>query len=787
MFKSRSYITAAICLVFAFAGSIFCSSQALAQEESAQEEFEGVLEEVIVTASKRDQRLVDVPMAVTALVGEQLVERNLLQIEEFAEQVPGLHVESIGNRATRIVLRGLNSGGAGATVATLIDEAALSYSSSISNGGIDIANLETYDLNRIEVLRGPQGTLYGAAAEGGIIKYVTNAPKLDQFEGDAETGLESIEQGDTGFTGRGMLNMPFANGKAAFRVSGFYRDLPGYIDNPLIGRKNANDGERYGGRIQLLAEPSDNFSIRLMALMQDQSFNDPGSVELIGAAFTPGTRNPKEFNVANGGDLQWNTILPGFSDNETRLYSAVLEWSTKSVNILSATSFGEINSTFGYDMSFNELAPGFTILEGFAGLFGGPPVGFTSRQTNDLEKFNQEIRFSSPETLDAGSVGWDWQVGVFYSEEDITFDQFFDAIDPVTGEVRLTDVLVPAGFPPLPLGGQYLPSTYEEISGFGEVVLHFNEKFDLALGGRYSSNEQWAQASSEAGLIFAPFDILYPAVESDETKFTWSFAPSYHLAEDRLLYGRIATGYRPGGPVLPIPGAPDDFPLSFDPDSTVNYEIGIKGATDNRQFTYDFAAYYIDWTDIQIITRFISETSGQSFSVIGNAGTAVSKGVEWNLAWEPLDGFVISDNGAYIDAKLTESAPGLGGVDGDQLPFVPEWTNALNVDYTTDVGNTFVTMGATWAYTGDRYTGFGSSTDPAQERQPGSHVKLPSYSSFSARVVLNFDRFRVRFYGTNLTDERGLTGYGTGGGFNHTGFGRIIQPRTFGVMVGASF
>ncbi len=781
MYKSTRYFAATTSLIFVFAGGIFYSPQAPAQENS-----EAVLEEVIVTASKRDQRLVDVPMAVTALKGEQLIERNLLQIEEFAEQVPGLHVETTGNRATRIVLRGLNAGGPGATVATLINEAALSYSSSTANGAIDIANLDTYDLSRIEVLRGPQGTLYGAAAEGGIIKYVTNAPKLDRFEGDAEIGLESIEQGDTGFTGRGMLNLPFANGKAALRVAGFYRDLPGYIDNPLNGRKNANDGDRYGGRFQLLVEPSDNFSIRLMALMQDQNLNDPGNVELTGAAFTPGTRNPNEFKVANGGDLRWNTLFLGFSDNETRLYSAVVEWKTKAVNILSATSYGEINSTFRYDISSLEAAPGLTLVDAL-GFFFGNPVGFFSRQTNNLEKFNQEFRFSSPEMIETGALGWDWQFGVFYSDEEITFDQFFDAIDPLTGEVLLTDFFVQFGFPPLPLGGSYLPASYEEISGFGEVVLHFTDKFDIAVGGRYSSNEQWSQVTSEAGLVNTPFDIINPVLKTDESKFTWSFAPSYHLTEDKLLYGRIATGYRPGGPSLLIPGAPPDFPSGYDSDSTINYEIGTKGSTENGQFTYDFAAYYIDWTDIQIVTSFISESSGQTFFVTGNAGKAVSKGLEWNLAWELLEGLVISDNGAYVDAKLSESARGLGGVDGDQLPYIPEWSNTVNIDYTTDVGNTLVTMGATWAYIGDRYTAFASSPDPALERAPGSHVKLPSYNTFSARIVLNFDRFRVRFYGTNLTDERGLTGYFTGGGFNHTGRGLIIQPRTFGVMVGVSF
>jgi len=315
-------------------------------------------------------RLVDVPMAVTALDGQNLVDRNLLQIEDLANQVPGLHIANFSNRATQVVLRGLNSGGAGATVSTLIDETALSYSTATTNGAIDIANLGTYDLNRVEVLRGPQGTIYGASAEGGVIKYVTNAPKLDRFEGDAEIGLERIEQGDTGLSGQGMLNMPFADGKAALRFTGYYKDVPGYIDNPLRDEKNANDGERYGGRLQLLWEPTDNFSIRLMALMQDQSFNEDGEVDLVGAAYTPGTRDPNEFKIAHGGNLQNGRDRSGFSDNELRVYSSVLEWNLSSVDIISATSYGEINSTFSYDLSYYELAPGVPIWAVFSGAWG---------------------------------------------------------------------------------------------------------------------------------------------------------------------------------------------------------------------------------------------------------------------------------------------------------------------------------------------------------------------------------------------------------------------------------
>jgi iron complex outermembrane receptor protein len=254
-----------------------------------------------------------------------------------------------------------------------------------------------------------------------------------------------------------------------------------------------------------------------------------------------------------------------------------------------------------------------------------------------------------------------------------------------------------------------------------------------------------------------------------------------------VLYARIATGYRPGGPILQFNGAPADFPTSYDPDSTTNYEVGTKGSTEDGRFSYDVALFYIAWEDIQILSLFESSTSPVKVNVTNNAGEAVSKGLEWNLAWQITENLVVSDNGSWIDATLDESAPVMGGYEGDQLPWVPEFSNTLNLDYTTQWGAASVSAGVSWRYTGERHTGFGAPEDPSQDRYPGTYVELPSEDTFSAQIVANFERYRVRAYVQNLTDERMLTSYETGGGANFEGIGQIIQPRTFGVMVGASF
>jgi outer membrane receptor protein involved in Fe transport len=763
--------------------SVSLLSPAVAQDKSA-----GVIEEVYVTASKRDERLLEVPMAVTAIGGEALIQQNLLQIEDFVEQVPALSIEKLGARATRVILRGLNAGGASATVATMIDEAVLSYASGTSNGGIDIANIDPYDLARVEVLRGPQGTLYGAAAVGGIVKYVTTAPNLEQVEGDLEGTWESIADGDGGYTMRGMVNVPLAEGKAAFRATGFYKELPGFIDNPLLGRDDANSGERQGARAQLLYVPTDRLSIRLLAMMQDQEYDDFGAVEVVGAALTPGERSPSEFDIANGGNLQWNTLYPSISDNETRLYALTVNWELGNVNLLSATSYGEINSTFRNDISSLEAAPGFPFSQALGPLFGVPEAVFWGNQTNDLEKTNQEFRLTSIDPVAIGSVNMDWQLGAFYSKEDVVFNQFFDAIDPDTGAVLLSDIFAPLGAPQLPAGGSFLPADYEEYSVFGEVVLHLSEKFEIALGGRYSDNEQFSQVTNAAGVLNGPFDVVNDPTTSSEDAVTWSIAPKYYLGEDQVLYARIASGYRPGGPVLTIPGATPDFPTSYDADTSVNYELGIKGRSESGRFSYDVAAFFVDWEDIQILTQFVSPTSGQTFNVTGNAGLAESLGLEWNLSMELLEGLAVSVNGAWVQAELTEDAPGLGGVKGDQLPATPELSYTINLDYSTMIGNTPVSAGLSWRYSGERYNNFGAPTPGSDEpRAPGSHVEMPSYETLAANIQANFGKFRVRVFGRNLTDEIGLNTYNTGGGYQNTGRAYIIQPRTLGVSVGYEF
>lgn len=737
--------------------------------------------EIIVTANKRAERIVDVASAVTAVGGEDLVTRNLLQVEDFAAQVPGLSVQPTGNRATRIILRGLNSGGAGATVATVLDEAPLSYSNSTSNGAIDIANFDTYDLNRIEVLRGPQGTLYGATAEGGIIKYVTNAPDLDTYSASAEGIVESTRHGDTGWTARGLVNIPLIDGKLALRASGFYKDIQGYIDNDRLGVADANKGRRYGGRIQLLFVPSDNLSIRLGALIQDQHFDDNGALEVVGTQATPyqaptatsnGSITPASaLAIANGGNLENNSFRLSPSDNRTYLFTSVIDWSAGFADILSATSYGAVKSTFSQDTTSALVAPGFTFGDFFSAAVFGRPITIAGRQDNDLTKFNQEIRLSSKPDSKVFGLNMSWQAGVFYTHEDIVFNQAFDFVE-ANGTI-ITAPIIP--------GGSSIPATYEEFAVFATTKLEFSDRFNIEVGGRNSWNWQVATTTNFAGFLNGPVDIFNAPRKTDQSTFIWSVAPQFWINDDTALYARVATGFRPGGPTLAVPGIPEGaLPLFYLSDSTINYEIGIKGSLFDKKFSFDLAAFLIDWEDIQILNAIT--TPAGPVSITGNAGTARSQGIEWNLSVEPVPGLTISDVGAYTDAKLTIDALALGARDGFRLPYVPDFTNTVNVDYRTKLGDTargFI--GANWVYTGDRRAGYSASP------LIFGYSPLPSFSTFNAQGGIEFDTVRFEIFVRNLTDSRGLTTFGSSGGASLTGTAQIVQPRTIGAKISVNF
>lgn len=700
---------------------------------------------IIVTAEKREESLKNVPMSVTALSGGSLDDLQDRDFSDYAAMVPGLSLASGQPGLTRLTLRGQNAGGVGSTVAVYIDESPFGSSSALLNGSVLTGDFDTWDLQRIEVLRGPQGTLYGANSEGGLLKFVTTAPVLGSFSGAVETTGESVNHGGNGGDLRAVVNLPLGD-KVALRIGGFDQDVPGYIDDPLSGKNGVNEGHKYGGRASLLAAPTDDLSIRLTASSQQSRYQGTNIEDV-----DPNTLQPAH------GDLTQERFLSETSVFKYENYNATINWNTGPFSVVSTTSYGVLDSDYLTDATSTVLAPPSTTLGDLLGAEVGPNLGGVLDNLADLEKFTQEIRLTSP-----ASDRLEWQAGGYFTREAGNLTEHLNAVTLPGGG--------PSGLPSLEV--PILESTYKEYAGFADLTYHFNAQFDIQAGGRFSKNEQ-SVAESITGLLVPSSAFGTP---SSGQVFTYSIAPQWHVDANTMVYARVASGYRPGGPNALPPVAPADVPREYGSDRTVNAELGIRSTQLDGLLSIDVAAFHVNWSDIQLLEIV------DNYGINSNGGTATSQGLEWTLGYIPVHGLKFTWTGAYTDAYLTSPAPAVSGVSGDRLAYAPKWGTSVDGEYDWAAFASFRGfLGATWSYVGSRVTDFGSS--PSGTAQ----VVLPSYNTSDVRVGLDNNHYRVTLYGKNLGDARGITYYVSSGAPGLEGEATVIQPRTIGVTLSAKF
>ncbi|MGI4800292.1 MAG: TonB-dependent receptor [Janthinobacterium lividum] len=720
------------------------------------------VDKIVVTANKRREQARDVANSITALSGQTLDRRQETSVQSLVGEVPGLSVESTDKTSVRIVLRGINAGSAGATVGSILDEVPLNPAGSQNNAVNNTANFDTYDLQRIEVLRGPQGTLYGATAEGGLIKYVTNPPALGQYSAALESGIAGAVGGGLGGTLKGFVNVPVGD-KVAVRVTGWNNWIPGYIDNPQLGKSNANSGQQYGYRISVLANPTPDLTIRLTAQRQSLFSNNADYLQITGAAATPNA--PPANQLAIPGHLVNNTGITNNGQAETAVYYGTVNYDFGWSNLTSITGFASDKFRNDLDISNNNLAPGLT----YGGYLNTVAYGVTplvAEQTHsNTDKFNQEVRLASEPGSGLFGHRLDWLFGGYYTHETTQLLESVDALQQASPR----NVLSPAA------GGLALSSSLSEWAFFANADYYITPRIDLALGGRLEGDVQHSQAIDAGDIFFGP-SAINPETHQNDHDQLFSVAPRWRVSNDMLLYGRIASGFRPGGPNIPVASAPD-LPATFGPDRTVNYEIGWRQDLFDRKVSVDLTGFYITWKDIQILS--LVNTLAGPISVNGNAGSAVSKGVEWNISWVPLTNLRLNTVGGYQDARLTTNAPGAGGAAGDYLPYVPSLTASVNVDYGWKVSDRYrAYVSGTYSYIGERYSDF----TPAP-RVTASHVQLPGYSTGSIRAGIEDDHKGLEFFVNNISNTRGITYYLSDGGANQTGQASIIAPTTIGMLL----
>ena len=706
--------------------------------QSSNKNTDNKLEEIIVTAQKREERLQDVPVPVTAIAADTLVDRNQLRLQDYYTRVPGLSLTPGDLHGTpQLTIRGLTTGPfTNPTVSIVVDDVPYGSSSTLPRGE-EAPDIDPSDLAHVEVLRGPQGTLYGASSIGGLLKFVTVDPSTDGVSGRVQGGVSSVYNGDeAGYNVRGAINVPLSD-TLAVRASAFTRRDPGYIDNVQTGQDGVNRGNFDGGRLSALWRPSDVFSAKLSAMLQHSKVN--------GAS---------EAHVQSGlGDLQQDALRgTGFYERNTQAYSATLT---------AKLGRAELTSVSGYNVNDYSTSFDYTYaLGGLTDLFFGVP-GTPFLENSKTTKFTQEIRLSAP-------IGqrFDWLLGAFYTDEDTpSFTQHILAVDPATGAVVDTWL------------DETRATTFSEYAAFTDLTFHVTDRFDIQIGGRESQNRQ-TFTQTQTGpfnllIGFPTLVVVQPESRTKDNSFTYLVTPRFKVSPDLMVYARLASGYRAGGPN--VNSALYGTPASYKPDKTQNYEIGVKGNLFGRSLSFDASLYYIDWKDLQILLLDVATANGY----YTNADRAKSQGVELALESRPLTGLTVSGWVAWNDAVLSEDFPtgsAVTGASGDRLPLSSRFSGHLSLDQEFPLASMTGFVGGSLSYMGDRE---GVFVGPPQRQI------FPAFAQTDVRAGVRYDSWTVNFFVNNVADKRAIVRGGIGA-VNPTAYG-YIQPRTAGLSVSKTF
>lgn len=704
------------------------------------------LSEIVVTAEKRAERLQEVPIPVSAITTEGLLDTNQTHLADYFAKVPGVNFTSNVRGAPVIAIRGLATGTdlINPTVGIVIDDVPFGSSTGLG-GGDTTPDIDPSDLERIEVLRGPQGTLYGASSLGGLVKYVTRAPSTSGVSGDLQVGMSGVHNGaEAGYNVRGSVNVPVTDTLAVL-ISGFTHQDPGYIDNPTLGLKGVNESHSSGGRLAALWKPTDTLSVRLGVLYQQTQTDGAGHIIV----------DPSL------GDLQQNdTRHTGNIDKKLQSYNLTVQDKLGPVDLTWVTGYtvSHINDTIDY-------SSGFSFLSDFTDVAFNIPVGTTGAtmvDNNQTRRFNQELRLEIPL-----GTRVDWLVGAFYTHERSPYSQGVLASLHDTGESV----------------GDWADLrwhvSYAEYAGFTDFTFHLTDAFDIQLGARESRIEQAYHEVDFGPLVplfeGSPSPLDFGNVTTHSSAFTYLATPRYKINPDTMVYARLASGYRPGGPNQTASAF--GLPLEFKPDKVNSYELGLKGDLAEHLFSYDASLYYIGWRDIQLF--FVDPNSG--FGFVSNGGRAKSQGAELSVETRPLRGLDISAWVAFNDAKLTEPFPAgsqLVGSEGDRLPFGSRFSGNLSIKQEFPlVGQVSGTVGATLTYVGERLGNFTAS----QVRQ-----NYPAYARTDLNAGIQYTDWTATVYVNNVTDRRGVLYGGLGTLPNAAAF-EVIAPRTIGFNVMKKF
>ncbi|MDX2274628.1 MAG: TonB-dependent receptor [Hyphomonadaceae bacterium] len=787
--RTKSKLLLACC---AIALAVAAPAAAWAQEEN----------EIIVTATHRSQSLQDVPFSINAQTAEDIQRTGAQNLEDLSRNVAGLSIQNLGPGQSQVAIRGVSAGqivrdqpGVKEQVGVYLDESVISLS-------LFTPDLDLYDLNRVETLRGPQGTLFGSGSVGGTLRYITNQPDLNSFEGSLEADVNTVTDGSEGGSVRGMVNVPFANGTAALRAVGYYTAYPGFIDARRLDgsvTEDVNDGYRSGARIALTIQPTSNLTLTPRVVYQKIDVNGFNREEVFNLY-----RNPFTTPALNFGEREQFLLLDEEFNDETILADLTATLSLDRVDITSVTSYTHREILVSRDAS---------ALTGSVSVDVGLPdvavlLPSNLRDTTELDQFTQEIRVVS------NTPGpFQWLVGAFYSDADRTYQQRL----PTPGY----DFYIDAGFGAGTSAGADngfglidnpyhadLPYTNTQFAIFGEGSYDFTDRLTVTVGGRYYDFSE--ERRFHSGGFFSNTDDQVDSTDSNGV--SPRVLVTYDVSDDLIWNAQVAKGFRLGGandPLnIPLCSADDaatfgGFPR-FDDETLWNYETGFK--YQGNRVSLNAAAYYTSIEDLQVS----ADAGSCSSRVVFNVPEAHTAGIEAELSASPIDGLELTFAASVLESQFDSSLLDAGGDviagirKGNRLPSTPEYQLAATAAYYWDTNwfgpGTEAHIAATAQHMGSRYT------QPA-DQEPGAGVfvsnlpfagapgtdatvldlELESYTILNLNAGIDTGDWAVQVYVNNVTDENAHLAFDRErGGRARLGF-HVNQPRTFGVTLRRSF
>jgi iron complex outermembrane receptor protein len=697
------------------------------------------VEEIIVTATRRAEEVQDVPASVAVVDPQEFAAGGVTSLSGVLKYIPGVNFNDDGAPGQgSITMRGVANIFSTPSVGIYLDDIPYGSVTAFAEGANFALDSLLGNVERVEVIKGPQGTLFGAASMGGSLRYITREPSLSEFGARFATDLSDTSQGGFNQLYKAGVEVPVVEDTLAIAVSGFYQEVEGFIDQANRPEENVNGAELRGGQATLLLKPTDAFKIKLNYM--DQLFEFSGANDV---PFDRLTGQPRF------GRYQQNTAPGGQpTEIEYQLTSATLEYQADWATATVASSVQEFAQTAILDLTafFGPIVDA---------QVGAPPG--TNTVPLDLQistdRWAHEFRLTS-----ANNETLEWLVGLYYTKEESSNFQ--------------TAIAQPSGFN---LVTQGFPADYKEKAAFGNLTYYFTPKFDATVGVRVSSNDM-SVLFSGTGFLAGP--ALPRQTVSDDVE-TYLFNARYRPSEDLSLYVRVADGYRPASANLPLldPGTGQVLSVPFvRADSLWSYEVGAKGNIAGGLLGYDLAVYRIKWEDLQVFRSFMGVNVG------GNANSDVTaNGVEATVTLQPTRAFDLTAAIAYARSELDDDDTSIGGLAGEQLPGIPEWTFSLSGNYDFMLGSLDAFVGGGVAYQDERKTSFNGGVVIAP---PNPNFDIDDYVTVDLRTGVRFGRYQLSLYATNLLDEYGFQRATTN---TVQGTATILRPRTIGAVFSAEF